>query len=197
MNATTKAKLQGGLIQLAAFLGLFAIAATAYYFLVLRPTGQWLGLYPIQFNFSTWGWLLPGLTIPLLIFYIFVRLVPSMDSLYDPNVRLVADIFPLSFMVFYFLANGFVEELLFRGALQYWLGLLPTAIIFTLAHVSYYKKPLMLLEVFTLGLFIGLLYQASQSLWLCTLSHAFYNWMLMWLIKTNRIDYHPSGKIAQ
>lgn len=192
MNPTAKEKLQGWLIQLAAFLGLLSIAAIAYYLLVLRPTGQWLGLYPVQWNLATWGWLLPGLTVPLLIFFIFLKLVPSMDSIYDPNVRLVADTFSLSFMIVYFLANGFVEELLFRGALQQWLGLLPTAIIFTLVHVSYYKKPLMLLEVFALGLFIGFLYQASRSLWLCTIAHAFYNWMLMWLIKTNRIDYKPA-----
>ena len=171
--------------------GVFLAAAfVLYYFLVARPNNAWVGLWPIIQNTTAWLWLIPGLTVPLLIAFIFFKLV-SIEYLYDENVRILADIYSLPFMAGYFLINAFMEELLFRGALQCSIGLLPAAVLFTLVHVSYYKKPLMLVEVFVLGLFIGWLFMMTQSLWLTTIAHAFYNWMLMWLIKTERIQYHP------
>ena len=171
--------------------GVFLAAAfVLYYFLVARPNNAWVGLWPIIQNTTAWLWLIPGLTVPLLIAFIFFKLV-SIEYLYDENVRILADIYSLPFMAGYFLVNAFMEELLFRGALQCSIGLLPAAILFTLVHVSYYKKPLMLVEVFVLGLFIGWLFMMTQSLWLTTIAHAFYNWMLMWLIKTERIQYRP------
>ena len=136
--------------------------------------------------------MVPGLTVPLLILYVFLQLIPSIDYIYDENVRALADMYSLKFMVGYFLINAFMEEVLFRGALQCSIGLLPAAIIFTLVHVSYYKKPLMLAEVFVLGLFIGFLFEMTQSLWITTICHAAYNWILMWLIKTERIQYQKT-----
>ena len=116
-----------------------------------------------------------------------------MDYIYDENIRALADMYSLKFMVGYFLINAFMEEVLFRGALQCSIGLLPAAIIFTLVHVSYYKKPLMLVEVFVLGLFIGVLFEMTQSLWITTICHGAYNWILMWLIKTERVQYRQSN----
>ena len=179
------------LLQFALMAALLVFAFVLYYFLTVRPSGQWIGLFPLDLQLSTWLWLIPGCTIPLLIFYVFLKLVPSMDSIYDENVKIVAELYSLTFMVGYFIVNAFIEELLFRGALQYALGILPTVVLFTAAHVSYYKKPLMLVEVFVLGLFLSVLYELCQSLWLCTVAHAFYNWMVMWLIKIERIDYQP------
>ena len=167
-----------------------AAAFLLYYFLVVRSNNAWIGLWPAAKSAASWLWLIPGLTVPLLIAFIFFKLV-SIEYLYDENVRILADIYSLPFMAGYFLVNAFMEELLFRGALQCSIGLLPAAILFTLVHVSYYKKPLMLVEVFVLGLFIGWLFMMTQSLWLTTIAHAFYNWMLMWLIKTERIQYRP------
>ena len=165
-----------------------AVAFLLYYFLVVRPNHAWIGLWPAAKSAASWLWLIPGLIVPLLIAFIFFKLV-SIEYLYDESI--LADIYSLPFMAGYFFVNAFMEELLFRGALQCSIGLLPAAILFTLVHVSYYKKPLMLVEVFVLGLFIGWLFMTTQSLWLTTIAHAFYNWMLMWLIKTERIQYRP------
>lgn len=169
---------------------LLTIAFGLYYFLVVRTCGFWMGLWPMVKFESAWFWLLPGLCVPLLVFYLFLKLVPSISYLYDENVRTLANLYSLPFMAGYFLLNAFMEELLFRGALQYCFGILPVAVLFTLVHVSYYKKPLLLLEVFVLGIFFGLLFMVTESLWITTIAHAFYNWMLMWLIKTERIRYH-------
>lgn len=179
------------MMQFALLAGLLAIAFGLYYVLAVRPNGAWVGLWPVAKNAFSWLWLIPGFAVPLLIAFVFFKLVPSMDYLYDENVRALADMYSLSFMVGYFFINAFMEEVLFRGALQCSIGLLPAAIIFTLVHVSYYKKPLMLVEVFVLGLFIGFLFEMTQSLWITTIAHTFYNWMLMWLIKTDRVQYRP------
>ncbi|MBQ3508402.1 MAG: CPBP family intramembrane metalloprotease [Peptococcaceae bacterium] len=181
------------LVQLVFFLGLLLISSIIYYFLAVRPSGQLPGLFPVSVSPTFFLWLIIGLVFPLLFLYVFLKLLPSMDLIYDPNVRILANMYSLPFMVIYFLANAFVEELLFRGAIQYAFGLFPAVILFTLAHISYYKKPVMLIEVFVLGLFFGLLYTVSQSLWLCTICHGFYNWILMWLIKTDRIAYYPAS----
>ena len=163
-----------------------------HYFLVVRPNGAWIGLWPIAKSTIAWVWLIPGTIIPLLLVLLLFKLVPSMDYLYDENIRTLADLYSLAFMVPYFLINAFMEEIIFRGALQCTIGLLPTAILFTAVHVSYYKKPLMLAHVFLMGLIIGVLFLLTESLWICTIAHASYNWVLMWLIKTERIQYQPA-----
>ena len=163
-----------------------------HYFLVVRPNGAWIGLWPIAKSTIAWVWLIPGTIIPLLLVLLLFKLVPSMDYLYDENIRTLADLYSLAFMVPYFLINAFMEEIIFRGALQCTIGLLPTAILFTVVHVSYYKKPLMLAHVFLMGLMIGVLFLLTESLWICTIAHASYNWVLMWLIKTERIQYQPA-----
>lgn len=177
------------LLQFALLGVLFLAALVLYYVLVAAPDGSWVGLVPPVSHAAMWLWLIPGCTIPILVFSVFWKLVPSTSYLYDENVRTLADLYSLKFMVGYFLVNAFVEELMFRGALQSSIGLLPAAILFTLVHFSYYKKPLMLLEVFVLGLFFGWLFAMTESLWITTIAHAYYNWILMWLIKTGRIEY--------
>lgn len=191
MHLTQKQKLN--LAQLGFFLVLLLVSGIIYYFLTVRPSGEFIGLYPVTFQMTDILWLVIGLIVPLAFLFLFLKLLPSMDLIYDPNVRALANMYSLPFMVIYFIANAFVEELLFRGAIQYAFGILPAVILFTLAHISYYKKPVMLLEVFVLGLFFGFFYQLCGSLWICTICHGFYNWMLMWLIKTDRIAYYPSS----
>ena len=181
------------ILQFALIAAFLSVASVLYYFFVVRPNDAWVGLWPVVPSTGTWLWLIPGLIVPLVILFVFLKLIPSMDYIYDENVRVLADIYSLQFMVGYFLVNAFMEELLFRGVLQCTMGLFPAAIIFTAVHVSYYKKPLMMVEVFVLGLFIGFLFEMTQSLWLTTICHAVYNWILMWLIKTDRVEYRASN----
>ena len=154
------------LLQALFFLGLLLVSAIIYYILTVRPSGALIGLYPVSIQPSDMLWLCIGLVFPLAFLFVFLKLLPSIDLIYDPNVRTLANMYSLPFMVVYFIANAFVEELLFRGAIQYAFGIFPAVILFTLAHISYYKKPVMLIEVFVLGLFFGLLYQFCGSLWL-------------------------------
>ena len=67
--------------------------------------------------------------------------------------------------------SGFCEELLFRGALQPMLGLLPASILFALVH------PVAGWWLFALvmGIALGALYSWDANLWPCVLAHALLN----------------------
>jgi membrane protease YdiL (CAAX protease family) len=69
------------------------------------------------------------------------------------------------------LVSGLCEEMLFRGALQPMLGLLPASILFALAHMvgGWWIFAL------AMGLALGLLYQWSGNLWPCVLAHGLLN----------------------
>lgn len=82
------------------------------------------------------------------------------------------------------MSAGLGEELLFRGVIQegfsQWLGiplgLILSALIFGLAHAlnRYY-----VLVTVVIGLYLGLIYQASQNLALVILIHALYDWIIL------------------
>ena len=88
--------------------------------------------------------------------------------------ELIADVFgPLTFWraVWLGLISGFAEELLFRGALQPMIGLLPAAVLFALAHAVGWWW----LFALGMGLVLGLLYAWDGNLWPCVLAHAAIN----------------------
>lgn len=176
--------------MLAGTLLMLALAVAAYYLIVLRSGQGWLGLFPFTPEWRHLLWLLAGCAGLTAILGLFLKLVP-LKYYYHPAVKLIAERYSMTGLIALYLANGLAEELLFRGAIQVWLGLIPAAVLFVLVHVSYYKQPLMLLYVLCMGIFLGLLYQWSGLLWICMLAHAFINWLLTWLIKTGRIDYAP------
>ena len=83
----------------------------------------------------------------------------------------------------------FYEELIFRGTLQLIIGVIPAALAFTAIHVSYYKKPVLLIDVFIQGLILGALYYLTGSVWITTIAHTLVNTIQMWMIKKGIIEY--------
>ncbi len=75
------------------------------------------------------------------------------------------------------LVSGISEEALFRGALQPRLGLLGTAIVFTLLHANY-GFTLSAVVVLALGLILGVLRQRSSTT-AAMLAHGLYNTSLL------------------
>ncbi len=81
-------------------------------------------------------------------------------------------------------AAGTGEELLFRGVIQQglsdWagpaLGLITASVLFGFAHAlnRYY-----VLVTMVMGVYLGLLYQASQNIVLVMLVHALYDWVVL------------------
>jgi len=89
-------------------------------------------------------------------------------------------------------AAGVGEELLFRGLIQQGLsdwggagvGLVLASLLFGAAHAlnRYYA-----LVTFVMGLYLGLLYQASENIVLVMLVHALYDWVaLRFLLATSK-----------
>lgn len=172
---------------------LLAASGVLYWLLVYRKYGALVGLRIAEIAGVDFLWCGGALLCALFITFVFLRCAP-MEKMYDPNVRYLADLFSLKFLAVYFIPNAFYEELIFRGVLQMTIGLLPAAILFTLVHISYYKKPLMLLETFFQALVLGILFELTGSLWITTLSHMLFNTLQMWLIKTDRVPYCMPGE---
>jgi len=167
---------------------LTAVAGLIYWFLIYRKYGQCKGLLLEEITLTDWGWCLLGMACALAILFAFIKLVP-LKYMYDPNVRILADSYSMRFHTINFLPNAFYEELLFRGTVQVLLGILPATLIFTLVHVSYYKKPVMLLEAFCQGLVLAFLFQITSSIWITTTAHATFNTLQIWLIKKDIVKY--------
>lgn len=75
---------------------------------------------------------------------------------------------------------GFLEELIFRGGIQNilvrwfkgpWIAIILTAFIFSAIHLSFYG----FFVRFALGMFLGLIFYYSGSLWLSVLFHFLFN----------------------
>lgn len=190
MLLSTDARAKQTWVMIIGSLFILALALIIYYFVVLRRGWGWLGLAPLITGWKDALWLFIGGAGGLTLLLGFLKLVP-LKHYYSPEIALIAEEYSFPALTLMYLVNGFAEELLFRGALQPWLGILPAAILFTLVHFSYYKRPLMMLYVLCSGLWLGLIYHWSGSVWVCTLAHAAMNYAITWLIKTKRIHYAP------
>ncbi|CFJ49846.1 CAAX amino terminal protease self-immunity [Mycobacterium tuberculosis] len=66
---------------------------------------------------------------------------------------------------------GFSEEWLFRGVIQPFAGNLWTSVIFTMVHIRYLRKPLLIASVFATSWLLGELFDAEGTLWLPIAAH--------------------------
>ncbi|GAB1531099.1 MULTISPECIES: lysostaphin resistance A-like protein [Brevibacillus] len=78
---------------------------------------------------------------------------------------------------------GVGEEWLFRGVIQSLAGNFWSSLIFTLIHVRYLKKPLMIISVFGTSLILGLLFSHYQSLWPSIVAHILIDVMLAFYLQ--------------
>jgi membrane protease YdiL (CAAX protease family) len=112
----------------------------------------------------------------------FVLAPESLEELGSANSVLVGEFasFPAALAVAVSTAIG--EELLFRGALQPRLGLLPTSILFALLHVQYTLSPAALV-ILVVGLGLGLL-RSQYDTTAAVVAHFVYNFALLALALT-------------
>lgn len=178
-----------GLTLLISSIVLLIIAAVAYYLLIVRQLDSWLGLIGNQLSWMNLLFLIIGIGGATLILLLFLRLVPNTTLIYNESSKILAERFSWPKLTCLFIVNGFAEELLFRGALQPAIGLVFSALIFTAIHFDYYKKPLMLVYVLALGLFFGLIYGCTGSVWICAICHVYINMLFIYILKTGSIDY--------
>ncbi len=86
---------------------------------------------------------------------------------------LVQDL-PFILLVFAVLAAPISEELFFRAFLVSRIGVIPSSIIFGIAHFSY-GSVIEILGTFVLGLILAVLYQKSRSITPVLITHMAYN----------------------
>lgn len=87
-------------------------------------------------------------------------------------------------MVLLSLLAGFGEEMLFRGALQGWLGIWVASGLFAIAHVWRWDSDgvKMMLVYLIYSLMLGWLYHLTQNLWSCCVAHTLYDLVaLSWI----------------
>lgn len=78
---------------------------------------------------------------------------------------------------------GVAEEWLFRGVIQSLTGNFWSSLIFTLIHIRYLKKPLMVISVFGTSWILGLLFSHYQSLWPSIVAHILIDVMLAFYLQ--------------
>lgn len=81
---------------------------------------------------------------------------------------------------------GFSEEFLFRGVVQYWIGNGWTSLFFTLIHVRYLSKPLLLVMVFGTSYGLGSLFETQHSLIAPIVAHSLLDFLSALIIQRRR-----------
>lgn len=86
------------------------------------------------------------------------------------NMRIFGSMSPVTTLLVC-IAVGFGEEWLFRGVIHSFAGNFWTSLLFTLVHVRYVTKPLMVISVFGTSWLLGMLFTYSGSLWSPIVAH--------------------------
>ena len=144
-----------------------------------------------------WGifWALPLLAMNLSLFYLIVPRFPTFkicQEFSDTYVKPLADLLDPGSALLVALCAGIGEEFFFRGLIQENLGLLIASALFALVHfISALRQFALLVFIyFLVGIYLGLIYQESQSLWLVSITHAAYDLLAILMIKY----FYPSPK---
>jgi len=146
----------------------------------LRQTLLRLGLY-----WPGWRWIAAslGVAVALVIFGTFfdnlmTRLTPEQSkNIQQVSDQLLKNVDSLAPAIAIALAAGIGEEILFRGALQPRLGIVAAALIFAVLHAQY-AISLATLEIFILGLFLGMLRRRAGTT-AAIVAHSGYDMILL------------------
>lgn len=147
----------------------------------------WTALF--HFNIIQIGTLLGMLSLGLFfgLFMIFLTEIPSFEkSLQHIRDRLAHLELNTFFVIFLSVATGIGEEVFFRGALQPFLGIYITSIIFVAIH-GYFSFKNWTINIFGLLLFIFICFLGwmaeNYSLWHAIVAHFSYDLVLLFYYK--------------
>ncbi|ARK25158.1 CAAX protease family protein [Sporosarcina sp. P37] len=110
-------------------------------------------------------------SVALLAFGVLLTFIIPSKHIDDTN-KTYQDHSLSAIIIFMFIIVLF-EELLFRGIIQnllfvftdhQWIAILSTTLLFLAAHVQYFKKPIMFLNIFIPGLVFGWIYFKTNNL---------------------------------
>lgn len=135
-------------------------------------------------------------SVMLLLFGIILTLKQPSNYIDDTNKTYEDDSLPAIF-IFMFIAALF-EEVLFRGIIQnlillftnqQWIAILLTALLFITFHVRYFKKPMMLLNIFIPSVVFGWVYVKTDNILVPVFVHFIMNFGMTILFKYKLISF--------
>jgi len=130
---------------------------------------------------SPWAWFLSFLFV-VLYFFISIALTRWTDWGRTLDTVFSRILTPISYLQILILAllSGIVEEWFFRGVLLSHFGIVLSSILFGLCHLIPQPK-IWVWSVWSLamGLFFGLVYRTTESLWICIFIHTMINFSLI------------------
>ncbi len=135
------------------------------------------GFYP--FRNALYG-LATGVVMAFFAWHAFLRISPLREVLYDIRNVLSLSSMSIGHVVLVALSAGVGEEFLFRGVIQYHLGLWWTSLLFGLAHPL---SPAYILYATAAGLVLGGLVQATGALLPAILCHTLVDAILLYKLK--------------
>ena len=106
------------------------------------------------------------------------------------NVQAVLAGTPLYFMIFTFLISPINEEIFFRGFLVPRAGIIISAVLFAIVHISYISVSEIAAALF-FGLLAGYVYKKTQSLYPSIIAHMIINFITITSIISFGMLVHP------
>lgn len=143
------------------------------------------------FGFGEWKWWLWGVGVGLLVVsaeWILSHRLPEkwMD---DGGInRLLFQNLSIPHIAWISALVAVSEEILFRGVLQHWFGLVGTALLFTLIHFRYLKQWLLVTLLFLISLLLGWLVEWSNLLTPAIATHFVLDFVWGVLIRTRKFS---------
>lgn len=157
---------------------LLLIGLLSTYFFIVGEERGWAEFFALPKPLS-YLWIGFGAGIVIILFELLLNKVLPQDEFDDGGIN--EKIFRnLGFVHVFFVAFivAFTEEVLFRGVIQEFVGVWWASIIFTIIHVRYLKKWMMVLVVFLISLAFGWIYELTGSLWPSIFAHFLVDFVL-------------------
>ncbi|MBC5637097.1 CPBP family intramembrane metalloprotease [Ornithinibacillus sp. BX22] len=162
--------------------GLFLFISIVLSFFLFDSLADWITLFTFNMSEMVYFGIMPGIII-VLMDLVLISILPS--NYYDDggiNKRIFTNLsVPRIFVLTLFIAVS--EEMLFRGVIQTTFGYLTASIIFALVHVRYLRKPVLLLSVLLISLFIGYMYEVTNNLLVSITTHFVIDFLLGLIIR--------------
>ncbi|KUO62771.1 MAG: hypothetical protein APF84_03755 [Gracilibacter sp. BRH_c7a] len=152
-------------------------------------------LFKFGFNTEALVVIIIGSGLLVLLQIIFHKLFPN-EKLFDELNVIIMEKFGLKELFIIFLSGSIAEEFLFRGIIQSELGIWIASIFFVIIHFRYYKKLVILLEVFLMSIILGFTYAITSLLWVAIICHFIVNYSTALLIKKGYIKITEETKSA-
>ena len=137
-----------------------------------------------------------GVFFAVLLFDVAVSLFSVATNIQLPtNVQMVLAGTPIYFLIFTFLIAPINEEIFFRGFLVPRIGIILSAIIFAVLHLSYLSVS-EFAAAFFFGLIAGYVYKKTKSLYPSIVAHMLVNFVTIVSFSCRRTTYPPVNYIT-